>query len=132
MTYSEIACNFKFSNSTISRADCSQASSFTIGAIPASKASCQRPAQRHQHSPGVNPGKLYSGIGVLKSLPICLLKARNSSVITAQITWRPWSFPSVWQVPFLYHPVLFSRQHGTRGVPKTLRGPIALMGAIMI
>ena len=48
-----------------------------LGGTPASKASCQRPAHRHQQSPSLSPGKLYSGIGVLKSLPIDLLKARN-------------------------------------------------------
>jgi hypothetical protein len=41
----------------------------TLGALPASNASCHLEAQRHQLSPSVNPLKLYSGIGVLRSLP---------------------------------------------------------------
>ncbi|MEO1340274.1 MAG: DUF2237 domain-containing protein [Cyanobacteria bacterium J06635_13] len=31
------------------------------------------------------PGKLYMGIGVLRSLPCCLLKVRNLAVTSAQI-----------------------------------------------
>ena len=35
------------------------------------------------------PAKPYCGIGVLRSLPACLLNARNSSVITAHTTCMP-------------------------------------------
>jgi hypothetical protein len=49
----------------------------TRGAIPASSASFQRAAHRHQRSPGCRPGKPISGSGVLRSLPCDLLNARN-------------------------------------------------------
>ena len=50
----------------------------TLGAFPASNASCHLEAQRHQRSPSLKPIKLYSGIGVLKSFPTDFEKARKS------------------------------------------------------
>jgi hypothetical protein len=79
----------------------------------------------------LSPGKLYSGIGVLKSLPIDLLKARNSSVTWAQITWRPPSFESVSQLPFRNHPVFNWVQQGCKGSPSTFLGPFCSIGAII-
>lgn len=56
------------------------AASSTLGAWPASSASTQRGASRHQWSPGLSPGNAYSGIGVERSLPRDFEKARNAAV----------------------------------------------------
>jgi hypothetical protein len=56
----------------------------TRGAWPASKASCQRGAHKHQRSPDFSPGKPNAGTGVERSLPHDFEKSRNSAVITAQ------------------------------------------------
>jgi hypothetical protein len=56
----------------------------TRGAWPASNASCQRDAHKHQRSPDFNPGKPNSGTGVERSLPRDFEKLRNAAVITAQ------------------------------------------------
>ena len=53
-------------------------------ATPASSASCQRPAHRHQRSPGTRPPNPCSGRGVERSLPTDALNSRKSSVMTAQ------------------------------------------------
>ena len=50
----------------------------TRGAWPASNASCQRDAHKHQRSPGFRPGKPNWGIGVERSLPRDLEKSRNA------------------------------------------------------
>jgi hypothetical protein len=55
----------------------------TRGAWPTSNASCQRGAQRHQRSPGFNPGKPKAGTGVERSLPRDFENWRNAEVITA-------------------------------------------------
>src|SRR5262245_31606287 len=65
------------------------AASTTEGATPASNASCQRLAQRHHLSPGCSPGKPKSGLGLLRSLPRCLEKSRNSFETTAQTLCTP-------------------------------------------
>jgi hypothetical protein len=80
----------------------------------------------------LSPGKLYSGIGVLKSFPIDLLKAKNESVIWAQITCLPPSFSSVSQEPFRYQPVFSWVQQGCKGSPSTFFGPGLSIGAIII
>ena len=49
----------------------------TLGAFPASNASCHLEAQRHQWSPSLKPLKLYSGIGVLKSFPTDFEKVKK-------------------------------------------------------
>src|SRR6516225_1221842 len=71
----------------------------TRGARFASKASCQRAAQRHQRSPGFRPGKPNSGNGVERSLPRDLENSRNAEVITAQTVWLPMSSRPVLQQP---------------------------------
>ena len=50
----------------------------TLGAFPASNASCHLDAQRHQLSPSVSPLKLYSGIGVLRSFPTNFEKVKKT------------------------------------------------------
>src|SRR5438128_12384463 len=52
-----IACRFSTSRGTISRVASWVAVSLTLGALPASSASFQRSAQRHQQSPGLRPDK---------------------------------------------------------------------------
>ncbi|SLJ71618.1 Uncharacterised protein [Mycobacteroides abscessus subsp. abscessus] len=46
------------------------AASTTGAAAPSSWACSQRTATTHQRSPGCRPGKLFSGRGVLRSLPM--------------------------------------------------------------
>ena len=60
--------------------------STTFGAMPASSASTQRAAQRHQRSPGRRPGKPNSGRGVDRSLPRC---AREGEELGGQRGRRP-------------------------------------------
>ena len=74
---------------TTSSARACVAPSTTSGATPASCASSQRDAHRHQRSPGFTPSKPHSGRGVERSFPAARLNARNSSVITAQTVWLP-------------------------------------------
>ena len=62
-------------------------------------ASAHRSAQRHQRSPADSPANPYSGGGVDTSLPTHELKARNSSVISAQTVWTPASSAPVSQHP---------------------------------
>ena len=69
------------------------------GAMPASYASCQRDAQRHQRSPGTSPGKPWAGIGVLRSLPCARENSRNSPVMTTQTLCTPSSSPPLSQQP---------------------------------
>ena len=69
-------------------------------------------------------------MGVLKSLPAILLKARNLSVMSVQTTCLPWSPASVSQDPLRYHPVFNLLQQGSSGLPNTLSGPF-LIGAII-
>ncbi len=60
-------------------------------ANPAACASDQRAAQMHQRSPALSPGNPYSGLGVVRSFPVALLKSRKSSVSSQQMAWQPWS-----------------------------------------
>ena len=46
------------------------------GAFPPSKASFHLKTHKHQPSPSFNPGKLYSGLGVIKSLPCFKLNCK--------------------------------------------------------
>ena len=55
------ACFFSRSKGTISRVASCVAVSRTLGALPASNASSQRAAHRHQQSPGFSPGKPAAG-----------------------------------------------------------------------
>src|SRR5262249_4880157 len=56
----------------------------TGGATPASSASCQRSAHKHQHSPGLSPGKPNSGGGGEGLLPISCENDKTSAVMGAQ------------------------------------------------
>src|SRR5262249_41818135 len=76
------------------------------GGSPASSASCQRGAHRHQRSPGLRPGKPNSGIGVERSFPRDLENARKSAVMTAQTVWLPKSSSPVLQQPSRKNPVI--------------------------
>ena len=75
-------------------------------------ASSQRDAQTHQRSPGCSPSKPHSGRGVERSLPAARLKARNSSVITAQTVWLPRSSGPVAQQPSRKKPVSGAVEQG--------------------
>ena len=107
------------SRGTTESAENSVADKMTGGATPASMASFQRLAQRHQWLPGFSPGNPDSGTGVLRSLPAVLEKAKNSAVISAQITCFPRSSGSVSHVPFLNQPAIGSHPHSTKGLPRT-------------
>ena len=76
-------------SSTISSVASCVAARMTRGACPASNASRQRAAHRHQRSPGLSPGKSKSGCGVERSLPLALEKARNSAVTSTHTVCRP-------------------------------------------
>src|SRR5262249_883095 len=89
---------------------------------PASRASCQRGAQRHQRSPGLSPRKPNSGTGVERSLPRDLENARNAAVMTAQTVWLPMSSCSVSQQPSRKNPVMGLIEHTSSRSPSTLRG----------
>src|SRR5499427_7544737 len=96
----------------------------TRGALPASSASCQRGAQRHQRSPGLRPGKPNCGIGVERSLPRDLENSRNAAVMTAQTVWLPMSSRPVLQQPSRKNPVMgFNEQTSSRS-PRTFRGAL--------
>src|ERR1051326_4498120 len=75
------------------------ARSTTRGGWPASNASCQRGAHRHQRSPGLRPGKPNSGTGVDRSLPRDLENSRKEAVITTHTVWLPKSSRPVLQQP---------------------------------
>src|SRR5437899_10272580 len=100
------------------------ARSNTRGAWPASNASCQRGAHRHQRSPGLRPAKPNCGIGVERSLPQVLEKARKPAVMTTQTVWLPTSSRDVLQQPSRKKPVIgFIEQTSSRS-PSTLRAAL--------
>lgn len=105
-------------------------SSTTGGALPASKASFQREAQRHQRSPGLKPGKSNSGRGVERSLPRDFEKARNSSVTWAQTTCTPTSPRPVRQQPSRKKPVIGRVEHGSSTPPSTFLRSTAITGKL--
>jgi hypothetical protein len=96
----------------------------TRGALPASSASCQRGAQRHQRSPGFRPRKPISGIGVERSLPRDLENPRNAAVMTAQTVWLPMSSRPVSQQPSRKNPVMGFVEQTSSWSPSTLRGAL--------
>ena len=112
---------FKSAKLTISKHLSWHASKITGGAKPASLASSQRAAHKHQRSPALNPPKSYSGRGVLKSLPRFTENAKNSSVTWQQTVWLPVSSGPVSQQPLRVKPVSGSRLQVCRVVPNTFR-----------
>ena len=92
----------------------------TRGAHPASSASCQRAAQRHQRSPGFNPGKPNAGFGVERSLPWLRENARKSAVNSTHTACSPMSSELVLQHPSLKKPVSGSSLQDLIGSPSTL------------
>jgi hypothetical protein len=94
--------------------------------MPASKASFQRKAHKHQRSPSLSPGNWYIGIGVLRSLPRALEKAKNLSVITEQTKCKPTSSAPVLQHPSRKKPVIGSKLQGSSEVPRTFLAAIGL------
>src|SRR5262245_21340087 len=105
-----------------SRAPSCVARKTTRGACPASSASCQRGAQRHQRSPGLSPRNPNSGTGVDRSLPRDLENARNAAVMTAQTVWLPMSSRAVSQQPSRKNPVMGFTEQISSCSPSTLRG----------
>ena len=97
------------------------ASNITGGAKPASLASNQRDAHKHQRSPATKPSKPYSGLGVVKSFPFEYEKAKNSSVTCVHTVWLPVSSTPVSQQPVRVKPVRGSKLHTCKVVPNTLR-----------
>ena len=74
---------------------------FLLGAKSNSKASSHLFAQIHHLSPSFKPKKSNSGLGVIKSLPICLENIRNLFVSSAQTVCSPASFSKKLQYPSL-------------------------------
>ena len=71
------ACFFRRSSGTISSVASCVAVSRTFGALPASNASSQRAAHRHQQSPGFSPANPAAGFSGLKPGDCwCLCAAR--------------------------------------------------------
>ncbi len=91
----------------------------TLGAHPAFLASSHLSAHKHHTSPGFNPGKLNSFLGVDRSLPLAFENVKNSSVIIAQTVWVPTSPSPVLQQPSRKNPVNGSTLHATISSPKT-------------
>src|SRR5216683_1314712 len=94
-----IAKRFSTSSGTISRVASCVAVSLTLGALPASNASFQRSAQRHQQSPGSRPGKPNSCTGVERSLPAARENARNAASTFVHTVCNPKSSVPVLQLP---------------------------------
>src|SRR5210317_15833 len=92
-----IACFFKYSSFTIERVAILVDFNITLGALPALKASSHLEAHKHHLSPSHKPGKLYSGILVLRSLPTDFEKLKNSFVIIQQTVCKPTSSTPVLQ-----------------------------------
>src|SRR5262249_34024430 len=105
-----------------SRAPSCVARNTTRGAWPASRASCQRGAQRHQRSPGLRPRKPNSGTGAERPLPRDLETSRNPAVMTAQTVWLPMSSRPVSQQPSRNNPVMGFIEPTSSRSPSTLRG----------
>lgn len=93
------ACSRSAARGTTSSARSWVEASTTYAAAPSSCARSQFSAVTHQRSPGASPGNWYSGIGVIRSLPIRRWCSRNSDVTTAQIVWLPRSSGPVRQQP---------------------------------
>lgn len=111
---------FKSAKLTISKHFSWHASNTTGGAKPASLASSQRAAHKHQRSPATKPAKPYSARGALKSLPLLCEKAKNSSVTWQQTVWLPVSSAPVSQQPVRVKPVSGFILQTCNVVPKTL------------
>src|SRR4029078_2323094 len=71
----------------------------TLGACPASSASCHRGAHKHHLSHAVKPGKPNCRFGVDRSLPAAFENARNSAVRTTQTVCDPTSSGPLLQRP---------------------------------
>jgi hypothetical protein len=93
-----------------------------FGATSASYACFHRLAHRHHLSPGLSPGKLYSGIGVDKSFPIVLEKAKKDSVATMQMVCSPPSDGNNSHSPFRENPVVGCMQQTRSGFPYIFLG----------
>ena len=92
--------------------------------VPASSACVHLCAHKHQRSPGKSPGNMYIGIGVDRSLPTALEKARNSAVTCTHTVCRPSSAGPVEQCPSRKNPVPMplsrtSAQQHCRSMPST-------------
>src|SRR5262249_13968339 len=81
--------------------------------------SCQRGAQRHQRSPGCNPGKPHCKFGVERSLPADFENSRNSAVITTHTVCEPTSSGPVLQQPSRKKPVIGDFDHAAHLPPST-------------
>ncbi len=100
--------------------------SSTGGAQPASSASRQRLAHRHQRWPALRPAKRYAGLGVTKSFPRERENVKNASVRRTHTKWDPWSDISVLQQPSRKYPVTGSNEQASSAVPRTFLEIIVL------
>ena len=82
-----------------------------LGAQLFSYASCHLIAHTHHESPSFKPGKLNSGLGVLKSFPMDEEKFKKLLSIRQQTICRPRSCSLVLQKPSLKKPVNGLEQH---------------------
>lgn len=86
-------------------------------AAPSWRASFHLRAQTHHLSPGFNPGKSYSGTGVIKSFPRLRLNFKNSSVTLTHTLWHPRSSEHVCQKPSRKYPVKGFSEHSSNSEP---------------
>src|SRR5215217_4762547 len=113
------ACAFKSSKSQNARHASCVAARTTLGACPASSASCHRGAHKHHLSPGCRPGKPNCRFGVDRSFPAALENARNSAVRTTQTVCDPTSSGPVLQHPSRKKPVIGDVQQVASLPPRT-------------
>jgi hypothetical protein len=113
------ACAFRSSKSQNARHASCVAARTTLGACPASSASCHRGAHKHHLSPGCRPGKPNCRFGVDRSFPAAFEKARNSAVRTTQTVCDPTSSGPVLQQPSRKKPVIGDVQQVASLPPST-------------
>src|SRR5262249_8949226 len=113
---------FSSSSVTNSSAEACVASRSTGAARLWSSALFHRVTHTHHLSPGLSPGKPYSGTGVTRSFPSSTEKSKNSRVTFTQTVCCPTSSGPVRQKPSRKNPVIGSRQQHFNSVPKTFVG----------
>jgi hypothetical protein len=95
--------------------------SLTFGALPASTASFQRSAQRHQQSPGLSPGQPNSGTGG-QIVAGGLRESQKGRIDLGAHRVHPEILGSSVAAAVPIKPVIGLVQHSASGSPRILRG----------
>lgn len=130
--YISLAYSLRVLRGTVSSALIWVLSNLMKGAQLALNASTQRLMHKHHWSPAINPGNWYSGLGVMRSFPLCRLNSKKASVTMAHTRWLPTSSSLVLQQPSLKNPVRGSKEQGVRGSPNTLSAISFCMAALKV